>query len=118
MAYADGFVIPIPKKNLAAYQRMARLGRKVWLEHGALAYYECIGDDLAVPAQFAGFHSMAKLKKNETVVFAWILYKSKAHRNKVNAKVMADPRMHKAPNPMPFDHTRMAFGGFKVIVKG
>jgi uncharacterized protein YbaA (DUF1428 family) len=117
MSYVDGFVIPIPKKNIAAYRRMARLGNKVWLEHGALAYYECIGDDLSVPAQFAGFHKMAKLKKTETVVFAWIVYKSKAHRNKVNAKVMADPRMHKAPNPMPFDHTRMAFGGFKVIVK-
>lgn len=117
MAYADGFVIPIPKKNVAAYRKMARLGRKVWLEHGALEYYECVGDDLTVPAMFAGFGKMAKLKKNETVVFAWIVYRSKAHRDRVNAKVMADPRM-KVPKSMPFDHARMAFGGFKVIVKG
>jgi uncharacterized protein YbaA (DUF1428 family) len=116
MAYADGIVIPIPKKNVDAYRKMARLGRKVWMEHGALEYYECVGDDLAIPAMFQGFGKMAKLKKNETVIFAWIVYKSKAHRNKVNAKVMADPRL-KMSGKMPFDHKRMAFGGFKVIVK-
>src|SRR5688500_14507187 len=116
MAYVDGFVIPIPKKNLAAYRRMARKGCKVWLEHGALDYYECVGDDLVIPMQFDGFGKMAKLKKNETVIFAWIVYKTKAHRDKVNAKVMKDPRMTTPPT-MPFDHTRMAFGGFKVIVK-
>ena len=117
MAYADGFVIPVPKKNVEAYRKIARLASKVWLEHGALEYYECIGDDLKVPAQFTGFGQMAGLKKNETVVFAWIVYKSKAHRDKVNAKVMADPRLKKVPQPMPSDHARMAFGGFEVIVK-
>lgn len=116
MAYADGFVIPVPKKNIDAYRRIARKAGKIWREHGALDYYECVGDDLKVPAQFTGFEQLAGLKKNETVVFAWIVYKSKAHRNKVNAKVMADPRL-KAPMKMPFDHARMAFGGFKVIVK-
>ncbi len=117
MAYADGFVIPIPKKNIAAYSKMARLGRKVWLEHGALEYYECVGDDLAVPAPFTGFPKLCKLKKDETVIFAWIVYKSKAHRDRVNAKVMKDPRMQMSPKSMPFDHRRMSMGGFKVIVK-
>ena len=116
MAYADGFVIPVPKKNIAAYRRIARKAGKVWREHGALDYYECVGDDLTVPAQFTGFEKLAGLKKNETVIFAWIVYKSKAHRDRVNAKVMNDPRM-KPPKTMPFDHKRMAFGGFKVLVK-
>lgn len=116
MAYADGFVIPIPKKNIDAYRKIARKAGKIWREHGALDYYECIGDDLKVPALFTGFPKMAKAKKNETVIFAWIVYKSKAHRDRVNAKVMKDPRMV-APNPMPFDHRKMAFGGFKVLVK-
>ena len=117
MAYADGFVIPIPKKNVEAYRKIARKASKVWMEHGALEYYECVGDDLAVPAPMAGFPALAKLKKNETVVFAWIVYKSKAHRDRVNAKVMKDPRMHMSPKDMPFDLSGMACGGFKVIVK-
>jgi uncharacterized protein YbaA (DUF1428 family) len=117
MAYADGFVIPVPKKNIADYRKLARKAGKVWREHGALDYYECVGDDLVVPPQFTGFTQLAGLKKNETVIFAWIVYKSKAHRNRVNAKVMKDPRMLKPPKNMPFDHARMAFGGFKVIVK-
>jgi uncharacterized protein YbaA (DUF1428 family) len=117
MAYADGFVIPVPKKNVAAYRKIARKAGKVWREHGALEYYECVGDDLVVPAMFTGFGKLAGLKKNETVVFAWIVYKSKAHRDRVNAKVMKDPRMQVRPKDMPFDHSRMAFGGFKVIVK-
>lgn|SRR5690606_18744179 len=116
MAYADGFVIPIPKKNIAAYRKIASKAGKIWREHGALEYYECIGDDLKVPPQFTGFGKMAGAKKNETVIFAWIVYKSKAHRDRVNAKVMKDPRLA-APSPMPFDHARMAFGGFNVIVK-
>lgn len=116
MAYADGFVIPIPKKNVAAYRKIARKAGKIWKDYGALEYYECVGDDLKVPAQFRGFMQMAEAKKNETVIFAWIVYRSKAHRDRVNAKVMADPRM-KAPEIMPFEHARMAFGGFDVLVK-
>ena len=117
MAYADGFVIPIPKKNVEAYRSIARKAGKIWREHGALEYYECVGDDLAVPPPFTGFGQMASLKKNETVIFAWIVYRSRAHRDRVNAKVMKDPRMQKMPKTMPFDHARMSMGGFKVIVK-
>jgi uncharacterized protein YbaA (DUF1428 family) len=117
MAYADGFVIPIPKKNVEAYRKIARKASKVWMEHGALEYYECVGDDLAIPLPFTGFPKLTNLKKNETVIFAWIVYKSKAHRDRVNAKVMKDPRLKMAPDSMPFDHTRMSMGGFKVIVK-
>ena len=116
MAYADGFVIPVPKKNIDAYRRMARKAGKIWREHGALDYYECVGDDLVTPPQFTSFTKLASAKKNETVVFAWIVYKSRAHRDKVNAKVMSDPRM-KPPKNMPFDLKRMAFGGFQVLVK-
>ena len=116
MAYADGFVIPVPKKNLAAYRRVSTAAGKIWREHGALDYKECAGDDLnfnmGVP-----FRRLAKTKPNETVVFSWILYKSRAHRDSVNKKVMKDPRMAKMMNAeMPFNVTRMAYGGFKVFV--
>lgn len=114
--YVDGFVIAVPKKNLAAYRKMAKLGAKVWKEHGALEYVECVGDDLAT-AMGVSFTKLAKAKPGETVAFSFIVYKSRAHRDAVNKKVMADPRMHKAPNPMPFDMKRMAFGGFKAIVE-
>jgi uncharacterized protein YbaA (DUF1428 family) len=117
MRYVDGFVIPVPRKNLDAYRRMSRQAGKVWREYGALQYLECAGDDLA--SKFGiPFTKLAKVKKGETVVFAWILYKSRAHRDKVNAKVMKDPRItHMMTNmPMAFDGKRMTYGGFKVLV--
>lgn len=115
--YVDGFLIAVPKKNVEAYRRMAAKAGKVWREHGALAYCECAGDDLKVKG-VVPFTSAAKTKPNETVIFSWILYKSKAHRDRVNAKVMKDPRitamMHE--KEMPFDMKRMSYGGFKMIV--
>ena len=115
--YVDGFVIAVPKKKVGAYRKMARLGAKVWKEHGALEYYECVGEDLE-PQYGMPFPKLARLKKGETVVFSWIVYRSKKHRDRVNAKVMKDPRMN---NPdlqkdTPFDMKRMAFGGFKTLV--
>jgi uncharacterized protein YbaA (DUF1428 family) len=115
MAYVDGFVLPLPKKNIAAYRRIASKAGKVWREHGALDYRECVGDDLAVKMGMSFLRS-AKVKPGETVVFAWIVFKSRAHRDRVNAKVMKDPRMSVAPDPMPFDIKRMVYGGFKVLV--
>ena len=117
MKYVDGFVLPIPKKNLGAYQKMARLGAKVWMDHGALEYRECIGDDFTMQG-VTPFPKAIKSKSNETVVFAWIVYKSRAHRDRVNAKVMKDPRMNPAEmTEMPFDMKRMMVGGFKVLVE-
>ena len=118
MTYVDGFVLPVPKKNLAAYRRMSAKAGKVWRELGALEYRECVGDDLATKMGVP-FPRMAKVKRGETVVFSWIVYRSKAHRDRVNAKVMKDPRlakMMKPGAPMPFDAKRMIYGGFKVIV--
>jgi uncharacterized protein YbaA (DUF1428 family) len=102
---------------MKAYVRMASLGAKIWREHGALEYRECAGDDLDVKFGI-GFPKMIKLKPGETVVFAWIVYKSRAHRDRVNAKVMKDPRMNQilGGQEMPFDIERMAYGGFKVLV--
>lgn len=118
MAYVDGFLIPIPKKNVAAYKRMATMGARLWLHHGALGYCEASGDDLQ--SKFGvSYRKLLKLKPTETAVFAWIVFKSKAHRNKVNAAVMKDPRMKKMcpdPKKMPFDCKRMSYGGFKTIV--
>ena len=117
MPYVDGFVVPVPKKNLQAYRRMSQKAGKIWREHGALEYRECAGDDLEVKG-VASFPRMIKPKSGETVVFAWILFKSRAHRDSVNAKVMKDPRLVKAMDKMtcPFDVKRMVYGGFKVIV--
>jgi len=117
MRYADGFVLPVPKKNLEAYRRIAQKAGKVWREHGALEYRECAGDDLNVKFGVP-FTRMIKLKPGETVVFSWIVYKSRAHRDQVNAKVMKDPRLAKMVDPkaMPFDVKRMVYGGFKVLV--
>lgn len=116
MAYVDGFVIPIPKKNVTAYRRMARVAGKVWREHGALDYKECVGDDLQVKYGLP-FPKLAKTKPSETIVFAFIVYKSRAHRDRVNAKVMKDPRITSmGPEKMPFDIERMSFGGFEVLV--
>ena len=117
MSYVDGFVVPVPTKNLAAYRRMARRAGKVWRDHGALDYNECVADDVK-PGKHTSFPQAVKLKAGETVVFSWIVYKSRAHRDRVNAKVMADPRLADMMDPkkMPFDGKRMFWGGFKVFV--
>ena len=114
--YVDGFVIPVPKKNLKSYLKMARMGGRIWKEHGALEVFECFGDDLH-PKFGASFLRSIKVKPGETVVFSWILFKSRASRDRVNAKVMKDKRMASAPQPMPFDFKRMTYGGFTVAVK-
>lgn len=117
MAYVDGFVLAVPKKKLNIYKRMARIASKVWRDHGALDYRECVGDDLQTKFGLP-FPKLTKLKAGETVVFAWISYKSRAHRDRVMAKVMKDKRIAESCDPknMPFDVKRMAYGGFKVIV--
>ena len=117
MPYVDGFVLPLLRRNMKAYARIARKAGRVWLEHGALEYRECVGDDLKVGVGLP-FTRLAKLKPGETAVFSWIVYKSRAHRDRVNAKVMKDPRMRTMcdEGSMPFDVKRMAFGGFKVMV--
>jgi uncharacterized protein YbaA (DUF1428 family) len=117
--YVDGYVIPVPKKNVAAYAKIAKAAGKIWREHGALEYYECAGDDLKSFGGTVGFPKMAGTKPSETVVFSWIVYRSKAHRDKVNQLVMSDPRIAKmmdAKSP-PFDYRRMAMGGFKLIAR-
>ena len=117
MPYVDGFVIPVKKKNLPKYRRMARLGAKVWLEHGALEFRECVGDDLKIKGTLP-FPQLTKAKAGETVMFSWIVYRSRADRDRVNAKVMKDPRMDSSEwGDMPFDVKRMAYGGFKVLVE-
>jgi len=118
MKYVDGFVLPVLKKNLAAYRRMAQKASKVWRDHGALEYRECVGDDLKVKMG-TPFPRSAKARAGETVVFSWIVYKSRAHRDSVNAKVMKDPRIANMCDPknMPFDVKRMCYGGFKTIVE-
>jgi len=116
--YVDGFVLPIPRKHLAKYRKVATLASKVWREHGALDYIECVGDDLA--NQWGrSFPSIAKAKPTDMVVFSWIVYKSKAHRNAVNKKVMSDPRMAGMMDESKsiFNPKVMTYGGFKVIVK-
>ena len=119
--YVDGFVLPVPKKNIAAYKKMATVGAKVWKKHGALQYFECIGEDLNPKVdknmRFVTFPQLVKAKPTETVWYSFIIYKSKAHRNAVNKKVMADPRLTNIKGPMPFDPKRMSYGGFKTVVK-
>ncbi len=117
MSYVDGYVIPLPKKNLAIYRRIARHAGRVWREHGALDYKECIGDDLDVKWGVP-FPKSLKIKRGETVIFSYIVFKSKAHRDRVNAKVMKDPRINEMMEKagIPFDTKRMVYGGFKVIV--
>jgi len=117
MRYVDGFVVPVTKKNRQAYARMARMAGKVWRDHGAREFRECVGDDLNVKMGMP-FARMLKLKPGETAVFSWIVFKSRAHRDRVNAKVMKDPRIAQTcdPKTMPFDAKRMAYGGFKVLV--
>ncbi len=115
--YVDGFVLPLPKKNVEAYRQVARKAGKVWRDHGALEYRECVGEDLK--AKFGvPFTRGVRSKPAETVVFAWITFKSRAHRDRVNAKVMKDPRLASMmePKSMPFDVKRMVYGGFTVLV--
>lgn len=115
--YVDGFVIPVPEKHLATYRRMSRKAGKIWKEYGALDYVECVGDDLDIKDQVP-FPRLAGAKKGEVVVFSWIVFKSRAHRDKVNARVIADPRLATMmAGDVPFDCQRMAYGGFKTIVK-
>jgi uncharacterized protein YbaA (DUF1428 family) len=116
--YVDGFVVPVPEKNLDAYRRMARKAGSVWKEHGALEYVECVADDVK-PGKATSFPQSVKLKAGEVVVFSWIVYKSRAHRDSVNAKVMKDPRLASMMDPktMPFDGKRMFWGGFKTMVE-
>ena len=118
MPYVDGFIVPVPKKNLAAYVRMAKKVGKIWREHGALDYREWVADDVKV-GKHTSFPRAVKLKPGETVVFAWITYKSRAQRDRINAKVMADPRLKSMGDmkSMPFDPKRMIYGGFKSLVK-
>ena len=116
MAYVDGFVLAVPKSKLKAYQKVSRAAGRVWREHGALEYRECAGDDFSMKMGVP-FPKLAKAKPGETVVFSWILYPSKTVRDRVNKKVMKDPRIAKSmKEPMPFDIKRMAMGGFKVFV--
>jgi uncharacterized protein YbaA (DUF1428 family) len=117
MPYVDGFLLPLPRKNLKLYRRIAKKAGKVWRDHGALEYRECVGDDLK-PKMGALFPRAVRLKPGETVVFSWIVFKSRPHRDSVNAKVMKDPRMAKMmeESPMPFDLKRMFYGGFKILV--
>lgn len=117
MNYVDGYVLPIPKKAIKAYQKIAKLAGKVWRDHGALDYYECVAEDTRSHG-LVSFPQLAGTKKGETVIFAFIIYKSRAHRDKVNAKVMKDPRMNSFdPKDMPFDVKRMTMGGFTAIVQ-
>jgi uncharacterized protein YbaA (DUF1428 family) len=114
--YIDGFVIPVPKRKITAYIRMARLAGKVWREYGAVEYFECVGDDLNVKMCLS-FPKGIKAKPGETVIFSFIVYKSRAHRDAVNKRVMKDPRIQAMmKEAMPFDGDRMIYGGFKVVV--
>lgn len=116
--YVDGFVVPVPKKNLPAYRRMSQRAGKIWMEYGALHYVECVGDDVP-PGKVTSFPMSVKLKAGEVVVFSWIVYKSRAVRDRINKKVMSDKRLADMMDPkkMPFDGKRMIYGGFKKIVE-
>jgi uncharacterized protein YbaA (DUF1428 family) len=116
--YVEGFVLPVPKKSLQKYRRIARRAGEVWRDHGALEYVECVADDVKA-GKTVSFPQSVKLKRTETVVFSWIVYKSRAHRDRVNKKVMSDPRLADMMDPgaMPFDVKRMLYGGFKLLVE-
>lgn len=117
MEYVDGFLIPLPKKKINEYKKIAKLASKVWRDHGALDYRECIADDVTWGKR-TSFPRSVKRKPNETVIFSWVTYKSRKHRDAVNKKVMKDKRLAKmmTPGAMPFDTKRMIWGGFKTIV--
>ncbi|HET7291686.1 MAG TPA: DUF1428 domain-containing protein [Vicinamibacteria bacterium] len=116
--YVDGFVLPVPRRNLRAYRRIARKAGRIWREHGALEYRECVGDDFRVKGALA-FPRLARARRGETVLFSWIVYRSRAHRDSVNRKIMKDPRLQQMMQgeAMPFDVKRMAYGGFRVLVE-
>ena len=118
MRYVDGFVVPVPVNKLAAYRRMAQRAGKVWMEHGALEYVECVADDVK-PGKHTSFPQSVKLKPDETVVFSYVVYKSRAQRDRIMARVMKDPRLAEMMDPktMPFDGKRMFWGGFKTLVE-
>ncbi len=118
MAYVDGFVLPVPRKNIAAYRRLAQKAGKIWKEYGALAYVECIADDVK-PGKWTSFPQSVKLKAGETVAFSYIVYKSRAQRDRINAKVMKDPRLAGMMDmsKKTFDGKRMIYGGFKTLVE-
>jgi uncharacterized protein YbaA (DUF1428 family) len=114
--YVDGYVIPVPRKKVRAYRRIAQKAGRIWRKHGALEFRECVGDDLKVKG-LVPFPRLIRVKPGETVVFSWVVYRSRAHRDRVNAKVMKDPRIaDMSEKEMPFDMRRMAYGGFKVLV--
>ncbi len=113
--YVDGFVLPVPRANVQAYQKMAESAKAVWLEHGALDYRECVADDLGTET-FRSFSEAAGAKEDETVVFAWIVYANKAERDRINALVMADPRLANVSCENVFDFKRMSWGGFSTLV--
>ena len=115
MSYVDGFVVPVPKNRLTAYRRLARKAGKVWREHGALHYVECVADDVKA-GKVTSFPQAVKLKPDEVVVFSWIVYASRRERDRVNKKVMSDPRLKMDPKDMPFDGMRMFWGGFKPML--
>lgn len=119
MSYVDGYVLVIPKKNIARYRKMAEGGARLWMKHGALDYKECIGDDMK-PSFGLPFPKIAKAKANEVVVFSFVTFKSRKHRDAVNKKIMSDPSMNELASmkDMPFDPKRMAYGGFEVMVEG
>ena len=116
--YVDGFVVPVPSANLDAYRRMAERAGKIWKEHGALQYWECVADDVK-PGKVTSFPQAVQLKDDEVVVFAWILYASREERDRINAKVMEDPRLKDMMDPksLPFDGMRMFWGGFKTLIE-
>ncbi|MBB6578296.1 DUF1428 domain-containing protein [Comamonas odontotermitis] len=117
MPYVDGFVLPVPRANLDAYRALAEKAGRVWLEHGALQYWECVGDDVP-PGEITSFAKAVLLKDDEVACFSWIVYTSRAERDRINAAVMADPRLAEVtPENMPFDAKRMFFGGFAPIVQ-
>ena len=117
MSYVDGYVLPVPKKNLAKYRALARKAGRIWMEYGALQYVETVEDDVK-PGKVTSFPQSVQLKKGEVVIFSWIVFKSRKHRDSVNKKVMADPRLaNMNVNTMPFDGKRMFWGGFKPIVQ-
>jgi uncharacterized protein YbaA (DUF1428 family) len=118
MPYVDGFVLPLPKRNLKTYRRLATKAGKIWREHGAVDYWECVADDVK-DGKVTSFPRSVRLKSGETVLFAWIVFKSRAHRDQVNAKVIADPRLAEMMDAkvMPFDAKRMIYGGFKPLVR-
>jgi uncharacterized protein YbaA (DUF1428 family) len=116
MPYVDGFVVPVPKKKIKAYKTLARKAGKIWMEFGALSFHENVADDVK-PGKWTSFPQSVKLKKDEVVMFSWIVYKSRKERDRINKKVMADPRLNMDMKDMPFDGKRMIWGGFKTLVE-